>query len=70
MSKFSVDPNFSYHLIFPDPMSTPKIMPPVLLCRPMTSAVGVGDMAIEAEFSHQYFTAFCCSMRMSSRGEV
>jgi len=28
---------------------TPKLMPPILLCSPMTSEVDVGDMAVEVE---------------------
>jgi len=30
----------------------PKIIPPILLCRPMISEEDVGGMAVEAEPSH------------------
>ena len=33
--------------------SASKVMPPVLLCRPMTSEADAGGMAEETEASHQ-----------------
>ena len=32
--------------------ATTKVMPPVLLCCPLTAKVDVGGMAVEAEPSH------------------
>jgi len=50
--------------------AVPKVMPPMLLCWHMTSEVHVGDMAVEAEHSHQYPITFCCPVTDGSRGAV
>ena len=47
-----------------------KIMPPILLCWPATSELDAGDMAVEAEFSHQYSITFRCCVTDGSRGAV
>ena len=47
-----------------------KLLPPMLICWPMTSQAGVGGMAMEAEPSHQYFITFCCCATDGSRGAV
>jgi len=47
-----------------------KLMPPILLCWPMTSKADVGDMAVEAEPSCQYSVKFCCCATDDSRGVV
>ena len=36
-----------------------KLMPPILLCWPMTSEVDVDGMAVEVEPSNQYPVTFC-----------
>ena len=46
------------------------IMPPVLLCWPMTSEADVGSMAEEVGLSHQCFVTFCCHVTASSSGAV
>ena len=51
-------------------MDALKVMPPILLCWPMTSEEDVGDVAVEAEPSHQYSIAFCCCVTDDSRGTV
>ena len=38
----------------------PKVMPPILLHWPITSEVGMGGMAVEAEPSCQYSIMFYC----------
>ena len=48
----------------------PKLMPPILLCRPRTSEADVGDMAAEVEPSPQYSVKFCCRTTDDSRGAV
>jgi len=47
-----------------------KVMPPTLLCWPMMSEKGVGDMAVEIECSHQFCITFCCHATQGSRGTV
>ena len=47
-----------------------KVMPPILLFWSTTSEVGVGDIAVGAEYSCQYFTTFCCCATDGSRGAV
>ena len=37
-----------------------KVMPPILLCWPMTSEADVDGMAVEVELSQQYSITFCC----------
>jgi len=49
---------------------TPKLMPPILLCRPMTSEADVGDVAVEVEPSCHYSIKFCCRATDDSRGAV
>lgn len=44
-------------------------MPPVLLCQPTTSWVGVGGMAVESEPFHQYYATCCCHARDGSTGQ-
>ena len=39
-------------------------------CLPMTSEVGVGDMAVEVEPSHQYPITRCCRVTDGSRGAL
>ena len=50
--------------------AAPKVMPPILLCWPMTSEVDVGGMAVEVEPSRQYSVKFCCCATDDSRGAV
>ena len=50
--------------------TAPKVMPPILLCWPVTSEVRVGGMAVEAEPSHQYPVPCCCCVTDGSRGAV
>ena len=50
--------------------AAPKVMCPVLLCRPITSEVDAGGMAVGAEPSHQYCITFCCCVTNGSRGAV
>ena len=47
-----------------------KAVPHVLLCRPTTSEVNVGGMAVEAQLSHQHPITFCWLVRDGSRGIV
>ena len=47
-----------------------KLMPPVLLCWPITLEADVGDMAVEVEPSCQYSVNFCCHATDDSRGAV
>jgi len=47
-----------------------KLMPPILLCWPMTSEANVVDMAVEVEPSRQYSVKFCCRVTGDSRGAV
>jgi len=47
-----------------------KVMPPILLCCPMTSEVDVGGMVAEVEPSHQYSVTFCGCVTDGSRGVV
>ena len=46
-----------------------KVMPPILLCWPMTSEADVGGTAVGVEPSPQYPVTFCCHERDSSRGD-
>ena len=50
--------------------AAPKVMPPVLLCWPMTSEAGAGGMAVEVEPSCQYSITFCCRVTDGSRGAI
>jgi len=50
--------------------AAPKLMPPVLLCWPMTSEADGGGMAVEVEPSHQHSITFCCCVTDGSRGAV
>jgi len=50
--------------------TSPKVIPPVLLCQPMMSEADVGSMAVEIEPSHQYSITFCCHVADGSRGAV
>jgi hypothetical protein len=47
-----------------------KLMPPILLCWPMTSEADVGDMAVDFEPSRLYSIKFCCHVKDDSRGAV
>ena len=47
-----------------------KVMPPMLLCRPMTLGADVGGLTVEVEPSHQYSVTFCCRVTDGSRGAV
>ena len=49
--------------------AAPKVMPLTLLCWPMMSEVGVGDMAVQVEPPHQY-PITCCLVTDGSRGAV
>jgi len=49
--------------------ANPKLMPPILLCWPMTSEANV-DMAVEVEPSRQYSVKFRCRATDDSRGAV
>jgi len=40
--------------------AVPKVMPPILLCWPVTSEVDAGGMAVGVESSHQYSIMFSC----------
>jgi len=52
-------------------MGTPaKGMPPILLCRPMTSEADIGGMTAEAEPSCPYAITFCCCATVDNRGAV
>ena len=37
-----------------------KVMPPILLCWPVTSEADVNGMAVEAEPPHRFSVTFCC----------
>lgn len=59
--------------------AAPKVIPPMLLCWPMSSEEDVGGMAIKAEPSQLYPITCCCHMtdraeqqsdRMVSKMEV
>jgi len=56
--------------------AAPKVMPPILLCWPMTTEVDVGGMAIEVKpifhqrWFHQYSITFCCHLTDGSRGAL
>ena len=50
--------------------AAPKVMPPVLLCWPMTSQVNVGGMAVEVESSCQYLVMLHCCVTDGSSGTV
>ena len=50
--------------------AAPKLMPPILLCWPMTSEANLVDMAVEVEPSRQYSVKFCCRATDDSRGAV
>ena len=47
-----------------------KVLPPILLCWPMTSVVDVVSMAVEIEPSCQYSITFCGHMTDGTRGAV
>ena len=47
-----------------------KVMSPIVLWWPTTSEADVGDMAVEAESSHQYSLTWCCHETDGSRGAV
>ena len=47
-----------------------KVMPPILLCWPMTSEVEAGTTAVEVESSCQYSVTFWCYVTDGSRGTV
>jgi len=50
--------------------ATLKVMPPILLCWPMTSEEDVGGMTVEGKPSQQYSITFCCHVTDSRRGTV
>ena len=45
-------------------------MPPILLCWLTMSEEGVGDVAVEAEPSHQFSFTLCCHVTDGSRGAL
>ena len=45
-----------------------EVMPPILLSWPTMSELDVGEMAVEAEPSHQYSITFCCYITDGIRG--
>ena len=47
--------------------AAPEVVPPILLCWPMTSKTDVGGMAVEVEPSHQYSITCCCCATDGSR---
>jgi len=47
-----------------------KVLPPILLCWPTTSEMGVGGMTAEVEPSHRYSTAFCFYVTDGSSGTL
>jgi len=51
-------------------MAATEVIPPILLCWPMTSEADVGGTAREAEPSHQYSIPCCCHVTDGSRGAV
>ena len=50
--------------------TAPKIIPPILLCWPMTSEVNVGGVAVEAEPSPHYSATCLRHVTDGSRGAV
>ena len=46
------------------------VMPPILLCWPVTSEADVGVMSVEVEPSHQYSIIFCYCVTEGSRGTI
>lgn len=48
--------------------TSPKVVPPFLLCSPTTSETDAGGMAGEVEYSHQYPVTCCCCVTDGSRG--
>ena len=44
-----------------------KVMPPILLCGPITSEVDTGGMVVQVEHSCQYSITFCCCVTDGSR---
>jgi len=50
--------------------TAPKVMPPIVLCWPMTPEVDAGGMAVEVEPSHQYSIVYCCCATDGSRGPI
>jgi len=47
-----------------------KVMPPILLCWPVTSEAGVGGMAVGIETSHKYSIKCYCCITDGHRGSV
>ena len=50
--------------------TAPKVIPPILLSWPSTSEVDVGDMAVDAEPSHQHSIIFCYCVTDGRKGAV
>ena len=50
--------------------AVPKVIPPILLCWPMTSEANGGGVAVEVEPSQQYSITFCCHVTDGSREAV
>ena len=50
--------------------TTPKVMPPITQCWPLTSEEDGGGTAVEAEASSWYPVTCCCSVTDGSRGAV
>jgi len=48
----------------------PKVIPPVIIWRPMKSEAEVSGMAVEVESSYQYSITFYCHLTDGSRGAV
>ena len=47
-----------------------KVMPPILLCWPMTSEADGGGRAVEIEISHECSVTFCCHVTDGRRVAV
>ena len=48
--------------------AAPKVMPPILLCWPVSSDADVGDIAVEVQPFPQYSITFCCHV-MGAEGQ-
>ena len=62
--------DFMYLFIYLPMNAALKIIPPISLSWPTMSEVDVGDMAVEAQPSHQYSVTFCCHVTDGSRGTI
>lgn len=50
--------------------ATPKVMPPIFLCWPMTLEADEGGVAVDVELSYQRSIKFCCRVTDGSRGAI